>query len=195
MDSSMIGGVPVVSRYVRYARHAVSTDEAVELRRVDDLAHQLSAHLDQRSAQIDRVHVHGAKSMDVQTIVAELLCGTLGFGQEVVLTPQDGFVTRARPDFYYSLGAERGILAEVERGGTVNNNHDLKDLWKAHIAVDAQHLFLIVPIANWQANGNAREKPFIRVAQRLGAFFGDDRREVDVLSVHVFGYGRSIPPL
>jgi hypothetical protein len=27
------------------------------------------------------------------------------------------------------------------------------------------------------------------VSLRLSAFFGDRRREVDVLSVHVFGYG------
>jgi len=195
VSSPISDNVPAVTRYVRYARHTLSPKEAAELRRVDDLAGQLSAYLDQRATEIDRVHVHNAKSRDVQDIVADLLCGALGFGQEVVLTPQDGFVTRARPDFYYGLGPGRGVLAEVERGGTVNNNHDLKDLWKTHIAVDAQHLFLIVPLANWQANGNSREKPFVRVAQRLGAFFGDDRREVDVLSVHVFGYGRAIPPL
>ncbi len=58
----------------------------------------------------------------------------------------------------------------MERGVTTLNNHDLKDMLKAHIAPDAQHLFL-------------------RVCRRLGAFFGDPRREVDVLSLHVFGYG------
>lgn len=36
-----------------------------------------------------------------------------------------------------------------------------------------------------------RETPFVRVINRLSAFFGDERREVDVLSCHVFGYGRS----
>jgi hypothetical protein len=46
----------------------------------------------------------------------------------VGLTPQDGLVTRARPDFYYRLSDCRGILSEVERGGTTTNNHDLKDL-------------------------------------------------------------------
>ena len=73
----------------------------------------------------------------------------------------------------------------------MNNNHDLKDLWKAHIAPDAQHLFLIVPYANWLSNGASREKPFRRVTNRLSAFFGDARREVDVVSVHIFGYGGS----
>ena len=81
------------------------------------------------------------------------------------------------------------MVAEVERGGTVNNNHDLKDMWKAHIALTAQHLFLVVPNANWTEAGGPRERPFARVSRRLGAFFGDDRREIDVLSVHIFGYG------
>ena len=119
---------------------------------------------------------------------SELLTHELGFREEVVLTPQDGLVTQARPDFFYRLSAERGILAEVERGGTTTNNHDLKGLWKAHVAPDAQHLFLIVPMNNWRADGSPREKPYRLVARRLGAFFGDPRREIDVLSVHVFGY-------
>ena len=56
------------------------------------------------------------------------------------------------------------------------------------MAPDAHHLFLIVPNSNWRADGTSREKPFPLVARRLGAFFGDARREVDVVSVHVFGY-------
>jgi hypothetical protein len=70
------------------------------------------------------------------------------------------------------------------------NNHDLKDLWKTHIAPDAQHLFLVVPNANWNEAGTAREHPYTRVLGRLGSFFGDSLREIDVVSRHVFGYGR-----
>jgi len=108
-----------------------------------------------------------------------------------VLAPDTGFVTHARPDFYFPVAPGRGILAEVERGGTTTNNHDLKDLWKVHISPTAQHLFLVVPHANWNEQGLPRERPFNRVSSRLGAFFGDPRREVDVLSLHVYGYGRS----
>jgi hypothetical protein len=157
---------------------------------VDALAAKLTAHLDDSSDAIDLVHIHGAGSSTVQAIVDRLLVSHLGFDSEVVLTPADGFVTQARPDFFYRLSSERGILAEVERGGTTTNNHDLKDLWKAHIAPDAHHLFLVVPHANWKAGGIAREHPYARVVKRLEAFFGDPRREVDVLSLHVFGYGR-----
>ncbi len=156
---------------------------------MDELAAALRDHLGKTARAIADVHVHRAPSSAVQGIVAELLRQQLGFREEIVLTPEFGLVTSARPDFFFALSAGRGILAEVERGGTTLNNHDLKDMWKAHIAPDAQHLFLVVPHANWAQSGQAREKPFLRVCRRLGAFFGDARREVDVLSLHVFGYG------
>ena len=169
-------------------RRALTPAETTELSSVDALADELATHRRQ-ALEIDLVHVHRAQSSAVQLIVSTLR-ERLGFSEEVVLTPQDGFVTHARPDFVYTLGPGRGIIAEVERGGTTTNNHDLKDLWKAHIAPDAQHLFLVVPNANWNEAGIARERPFQRVLTRLGSFFGDPRREIDVVSLHVFGYGR-----
>lgn len=179
----------VQASYARFVRSTLSAVELDEIRTVDGLAASLLAHLQESSLAIARVHVHRAQSQAVQAIVAQLLHERLGFGQEVVLTPADGLVTSARPDFFFRVSEGRGILAEVERGGTTTNNHDLKDMWKAHIAPDAQHLFLVVPVANWNAAGVAREKPFNRVSRRLSAFFGDPRREVDVVSAHVFGYG------
>ncbi|MFC5177860.1 hypothetical protein [Nocardioides taihuensis] len=155
---------------------------------MDELANTLAAHIQQTAESIKALHIHGAPSKAIQDHFSSLLKDQMGFQEEVVLTPQSGFVTQARPDFYFDLGGSRGILAEVERGGTTTNNHDLKDLWKAHIAPDAQHLFLIVPVNNWRADGSPREKPYQLVSRRLGAFFGDPRREIDVLSVHVFGY-------
>ena len=182
--------------YARFVRLTLSDADRAELDRVDALAAQLRDYLVAAEADIDAVHVHRAQSSVVQSIVARLLTDELGFDQEVVLAPDLGFVTSARPDFIYHLGEGRGVLAEVERGGTTTNNHDLKDLWKTHIASDAQHLFLIVPNANWNAAGLPREKPFQRVSRRLAAFFGDPRREVDVLSLHLFGYGQAhLPPI
>lgn len=180
--------------YERFARSELTPAELAELDRVDELASQLVAHLGATSGEIDAVHIHGAGSGKIQSIVSMLLTERLGFGEEVVLTPQDGLITHARPDFFYRLDDGRGILAEVERGGTTTNNHDLKDIWKAHISPDSQHLFLVVPNANWNEAGLARERPFKRVVTRLGAFFGDPRREIDVVSLHIFGYGRSVPP-
>ena len=175
--------------YRRFVRRTITPTESVELSHVDQIARSLTRFLDQESQQIDSAHVHGADSSVIQVIIRRLLAD-VGFASEVVLTPQDGIVTRARPDFFLRLAPDRGILAEVERGGTVTNNHDLKDVWKAHIAPDAQHLFLIVPNSNFSADGSPRERPFTRVQARAASFFGDQRREIDVLSLHVFGYGR-----
>jgi hypothetical protein len=143
--------VPV--QYARLVRHRLDDSERAELERVDGLAARLREHLEARSDAIDKVHVHGAQSSAVQQIVAELLEHELGFRSEVVLSPQEGLVTHARPDFVFRLEAGRGILGEVERGGTTTNNHDLKDMWKAHVSPDTQHLFLVVPQANWGKEG------------------------------------------
>lgn len=176
--------------YERLTRVVLSIDELAELEQVDALAQRLRAHLVESEAAIDLAHVHDAKSGAIQTIASTLLREGLGFEEEVVLAPDEGFTIRARPDFIFRLADGRGVLAEVERGGTTTNNHDLKDFWKTHIAQDAQHLFLIVPHSNWRKDGTGREKPFKHVCRRLRAFFGDARREVDVVSVHIFGYGR-----
>jgi hypothetical protein len=174
--------------YKRWTRLNVSSEETAELALVDELATSLDQHIRDASEDLKVLHVHGAPSKAIQDRLGALLRDELRFDEEVVLTPQDGLVTRARPDFFFRINDSRGILAEVERGGATTNNHDLKDLWKAHVAPDAHHLFLIVPNNNWRADGTARERPFPLVARRLGAFFGDPRREIDVLSVHVFGY-------
>lgn len=114
----------------------------------------------------------------------------MGFGEEVVQTPERGFATPARPDFF-RLGVGRGIIAEVERGCTVNNNHHLEDIWKAHAARDAQLLVLIAPSYNFKVEGSPREKLFVRVVHGAVSFFGDPRRELDIVRLHVFGYGWS----
>ncbi len=174
--------------YTRHTKAVVPPEYAGELAMVDRLALQLVDHVRATRSEIASLHIHGAKSKSLQDHFAVLLREELGFREEVVLTPQSGFVTHARPDFFFAIGQGRGIIAEVERGGTTTNNHDLKDLWKAHIATDAHHLFLIVPVNNWKADGSARERPFQIVSRRIGAFFGDPRREIDVLSAHVFAY-------
>lgn len=174
--------------YARHVRAVVPPEQLAELAEVDSLAKRLLAHISDTREAIGTLHVHGAKSKAIQDHFAILLREELGFGEEVVLTPQSGLVTHARPDFFFELAEGRGIIAEVERGGTITNNHDLKDLWKAHVAPDAHHLFLIVPLNNWKQDGSPRERPFQTVSRRLGAFFGDPRREIDVLSVHVFAY-------
>lgn len=176
----------MVRRYEQFIRSGVDPD-GPEVRRVRELADQLATWIDRLDTDISAAHVHGAPSSAIQRLVGTAL-ESVGFVEEQVLTAQEGFSTRARPDFFFPLGDGRGIIAEVERGGAVNNNHDLKDMWKAHIATDAQHLFLVVPYSNWLPDGSPREKPFTRVLHRFSSFFGDPRREVDVDTCFVFGY-------
>ena len=83
------------------------------------------------TVEIDGVHVFRASSAKVQDVVGGLL-REVGFREEVVHTPPAGFVTRSRADFAYRLGEGRGVIAEIERGGTTTNNHDLKDFWNRH---------------------------------------------------------------
>lgn len=134
--------------YRRHVKAVIPPEHSQEVGEVDALAELLRSHIHATSAEIAAIHVHGAKSLAVQAHFAKLLRLELGVGEEVVLTPQSGFVTQARPDFFFRLGLERGVIAEVERGGTTTNNPDLKDLWKAHLSPDSQHLFLIVPWNN-----------------------------------------------
>lgn len=176
---------------INYRRHARVPDGVMqrgELDRVDALAERLIDHLKADEDIIARLHIHGAQSKAIQERVGSLLELELGFRAELVLTPDEGLVTRARPDFYYPLSPGTGVIAEVERGGTTANNHDLKDLWKVHIAINANHLFLVVPNELFNENGAVRERPFPKVARRMGAFFTSPRTAVDVLSVHIFGY-------
>lgn len=162
--------------------------DRAELMQVAALADRLRMHLEAESELIASLHIHNAQSKAIQDEVGRLLEKKLGFQSEVVVTADEGFVTKARADFFYRLSESSGIIAEVERGGTTANNHDLKDLWKAHLATNVRHLFLIVPRELFNAEGLVRERPFPRVVRRMSAFFVDERRYVDVMSVHVFGY-------
>ena len=177
-------------KYQRHVRIGLTDDEVDEMVEVNRLAELLRARIERDQETIAELHVFNAQSSALQRHFSILLHDELGFVEEQVMKPQDGFVTHARPDFIHYLDRhhDRGIIAEVERGGTTTNNHDLKDFWKAHIASNAHHLFLIVPMNNWKKDGTPREKPFPIVARRLGAFFGDERRQIDVVSAHVFGY-------
>ena len=98
-----------------FARSVMSDDERREVEAVEMLADHLRDELVEREVAINQAHVVGAQSAAIQAIVAEVLTDELGFGQEVVLTPQDGIVTRARPDFVFQLSPGRGVMAEVER--------------------------------------------------------------------------------
>lgn len=91
-----------------------------------------------------------------------------------------------RPDFYLPVG-ESGILLEVERGKTIDNNMDLLDFWKTHICREADHLFLLVP-TEYRSNAEKSPRNLFRAAEaRLSTFFRPSNH-TNVESVFLFGY-------
>ena len=111
-----------MANYTRWAKKFIGPDEARELARVDALASRLDAEIDLKATRLATLHVHGAKSTALQAEFSVLLKTELGFGEEVVLTPQEGLVTQARPDFFFELGPGRGSSpksSEAERRRTI----------------------------------------------------------------------------
>ena len=104
--------------YERRVRSQLSHWETAEVERVDALAAQLVAHLHSSAEIIAALHIYGAQSKAIQDTVGELLCDRLRFRSEVVLTPQYGLVTQARPDFYFDLG----VMFQGSPRATLNAN-------------------------------------------------------------------------
>lgn len=138
-------------------------------------------------AQIDSVHVVGASSAEIQKIVHPL-ASRLGFAPEKKGLFSGYRVPELRPDFFMRV-EDAGVLLEIERGKTTTNNMDLLDLWKCHICVEAEYLFLVVPNARPSKNGRVM-RHFKQVRNRLSTFF-EPRSYVNVEGVYLFGYGKS----
>lgn len=154
--------------------------------RVNSIAEQLRAHLDQSATQalLRERHVLGASSAAIQEITLSE-SQRLGFHSEKKGLFSDCGVTALRPDYYCSLG-DTGILLEVERGKTIANNMDLLDLWKCHICSRADYLFLVVPQVRPTAKGGSTQQ-FSYVAKGLSPFF-QEGNYVNVEAVFLFGY-------
>jgi hypothetical protein len=185
---------------IRHAQFAVANPEqedADEIAKVGMIADAMRAELERSSAEIESRHVHAAQSNDIQNVFFPWLEATY----TVKIECTEGFENtatrgnRADAQLLIDGDTQRRILIEVERGGTVTNNHDLKDIWKAHLSPLVQHLFLVVPNAIVDGAGAWRsDQAFRRCQDRLGGFFDHERTRIDVLSLHLFGYGPERPP-
>ena len=186
-------GADVPINYRFFEIDSPTADQATDLGRVREIAAAMKAELDRVSDEIDRVHVWRAKS----DVIADVFRPWLGANYTVRFEKCEGFedstTRKNRPDAQILLnetGTKR-ILVEVERGGTVTNGHDLKDMWKCHLSPLTQHLFLVVPNTIEAETGKLRaDQAFVRCSARLGSFFKDRRTAIDVWSVHLFGYGK-----
>ena len=129
---------------------------------------------------IQLVHKRNGTSTQIQAILHPGVL-ELGFKSEKTdLLPGLG----SRPDFFMAIG-DSGILMEVERGRTTENNMDLLDFWKCHLCKEADYLFLVVPKERQGKRGTT--KPYERVLSRLAHFFATGN-EVNVEAVFLFGY-------
>ena len=72
--------------------------EQHEVDRVDALAVQLQNHLGHSAVDINAVHIHGAKSADVQRIVARLRREVLGFAEETPFADEIGLTRLKKTD-------------------------------------------------------------------------------------------------
>lgn len=171
--------------------------QACDIARVEQIATELVAELERVSDQIDQVHRWRAKSDDIQALFFPWLAERYTVSVEKTEGFEDTATKRNRPDAQIWLDetGSRRVLVDVERGGTVTNGHDLKDLWKAHLSPLTQHLFMVVPNSIEDEDGKPRsDQAFLRCSARLGSFFKSRRTEVDVWSLHLFGYGADPQP-
>lgn len=142
------------------------------------IAHRLS-ELWGSSDYIDAT-AHGASSQKIQHLIGANLA-TLGFQPEV--TSRVG-LAEFRADFALVDGQD-GVLVEIERGKTTDNNMDMLDLWKAHVHGTAHHLILVVPV--WYRTTKQVKRSFANVCRRMSPFF-EAGFETNVHSLHVVGY-------
>lgn len=150
------------------------------------LAHELVDYARSISDAINRANTPGASSRVIQELFVPR-AEDLGFSSERKGLFTKYKTSRLRPDFYKSLGRGAGILLEVERGKTTDNNMDLLDYWKCHICEEANVLFLFVPSLLQQNESGSPRAEFRTVYSRLATFF-EPGNETSVQAVFLFGY-------
>lgn len=178
--------------HTRFGIGGPSPEQAADIATVHGIALELRRELERVSDEIDRIHKWRTKSDHIQALFFPWLSGRYRVSLETTEGFEDTATRRNRPDaqIWLNDSGTRRVLVEVERGGTVTNGHDLKDMWKTHLSPLTQHLFLVVPNTIEAESGKPRsDQAFLRCSARLGSFFKDRRTEVDVWSLHLFGYG------
>lgn len=170
---------------------AVLAQEGVDARpewpEVMDLAELLLGELAMPSTRslILTANQPGESSSGIQGALTPFLVDH-GFRSEAKGLFADYHTRSLRPDFYRATG-DTGILLEVERGKTVDNNMDLLDFWKAHICLDADYLFLLVP-TEYRSNATRPARNLFRAVHgRLSSFF-QRGNYTNVAGLFLFGY-------
>jgi hypothetical protein len=162
--------------------------DSPETQQVQDISDRLLEHLNEPEARelLGAANMPGTSSAMVQATFSRF-SADLGFVDEAKGLFAEYPNKALRPDFFLRLG-DSGILMEVERGKTTINNMDLLDMWKCHLCLHADYLFLMVPQALVQnSTKGAVKKEYNYVVKRLESFFMPGGL-TNVRAVHIFGY-------
>ena len=120
-------------------------------------------------AQLSRANVPGSASQKIQDIISHKTA-ELGFRDESKGLFANYKTRGLRPDYYREVGCT-GVILEVERGKTINNNMDFLDFWKCHICRVASFLILLVPIELRHNDTDRPTQAFHAASNRLESFF------------------------
>ena len=87
--------------------------------------------------------IKGNKSVDRELFIKDIMTNKLGYQHQVgdMFHSKKSFVV----DFYKQTSPENGVIVEVEGGGTIPNNHYIKDYEKTQACTKASFLILVIP--------------------------------------------------
>jgi hypothetical protein len=158
-----------------------------EYTEIDKIAIDLLEYFNQKNVidKIEKANQPNANSKEIQDIFLPKTT-ELGFRSEAKGLFSKYRTSALRPDYYKKISVNSGIILEVERGKTLMNNMDMLDVWKCHICVEANYLFLIVP-KNIKRGNNKNEVVYEKVKDRLQSFFIKDNY-INVNAIFIFGY-------
>lgn len=172
--------------FKKFVQSAFKTSQ--EWLKVSQIADELINYLRSESVlmEIEKANIPGAHSSLIQSIILKK-ANELGFLNESAGLFIDYENKRLRPDYFLNLGTT-GILIEVERGKTNQNNMDFLDIWKCHICKHAHYLFLFVPVELRQnKSGKVVGRPFDMVSRHLNTFFIPENY-INVRGAVIVGY-------
>jgi hypothetical protein len=135
--------------------------------------------------RINKANKLNKSSKDIQDIILEKAV-VLGFTSEKNRLFSKYKSRRLRPDYFCKISDNEGILMEVERGKTLDNNMDMLDIWKCHICEEANYLFLIVPKIRQTEKGDGKII-YKRVVDRIETFFRK-QNYININAIFIFGY-------
>ena len=165
----------------------VSSDEWKEVKKLSNKLFKLLSEPDVIK-RIKKVNQPGVSSYKIQEVITHE-SEKIGFKSEIKGLFSNYKNSKLRPDFHKKI-MNTGVIIEVEKGQTVQNNNDLKDFWKCHICEEVNYLFLFVPqvlIQNEEDKIKKSKKPYKDVCNHMSSFF-EPQNYTNVRGVVVFGY-------